>query len=144
MQEQTLLFLHIPKTADITFRRVLEKIIGIEKTVEILCSVATYTFKPAESEKEISVEEFFRHPMRLQNKIRLMEGHFRYGVHKFILSSYQYVTFLRDPIDRFVSNYYYQIGKDWGVVHGRVKSEFKDFDDYMEPASKGDILLPAQ
>lgn len=132
MLKQTLLFLHIPKTAGITFRRVLEKIIGIERSVEILCPVSTYTFRPANEDPEISVEEFRRHPMNVQNKIRLMEGHFRYGVHKFIGSSCQYVTFLRDPIDRFVSNYYYQIGKDWGVVHERVKKEFRDFDDYME------------
>jgi len=132
MHKQTLLFLHIPKTARMTFRRVLEKIIGIERTVEILCPVSTYTFRPAYQDPEISVEEFRRHPMNTQNKIRLMEGHFRYGVHNFINTSCQYVTFLRDPIDRFVSNYYYQVGKDWGVVHARVKKEFKDFDDYME------------
>jgi len=43
--------------------------------------------------------------------IRYIEGHFRFGLHEYIPGPATYITFLRDPLERLKSAYYYILSR---------------------------------
>ena len=38
---------------------------------------------------------------------KIVTGHFKYGLHNFFRRKPRYITFLREPLDRAVSHYYF-------------------------------------
>lgn len=91
---RVLVFLHIPKAAGSTLRPVLER-----KYDEREVFHHNY-FKP-ESRKFQSLRRSRR------KKIRCLMGHFPYGIHEYLSRPVEYVTMLRNPVERVLSNYYY-------------------------------------
>lgn len=43
-----------------------------------------------------------------RKKLKLIRGHFAFGLHYFLDCPATYFTMIRDPVTRFISNYYYQ------------------------------------
>ena len=92
---QTLLFVHVPKTAGRTIDSVLrrqyeaEEIYGVGKDIQGDYNVYIQ-MDPAE-----------------RARFRVMLGHIPYGVHEYISGPFAYFTFLRDPIERTISHYYF-------------------------------------
>lgn len=82
------LFTHIQKTAGTSFRH----------------QVIDATFKEGEVLDDFSPRQF-KSCLEPQHKIAV--GHFGYGLHHFTRRKTQYVTFLRDPVDRAVSHYFF-------------------------------------
>lgn len=91
-RKQTLIFLHIPKTAGSTFSSILAHLYP-----ERIYS--SYDFAKATQFQSI--------PESQRTEIALLQGHFAYGIHNYIPHSSQYITFLRNPVERIVSFYYY-------------------------------------
>ena len=86
-----LLFLHIPKTAGTTLKTMIS---NNYNSSEIL-----------DAYEHTEWENGFQ---KLDNKeeIKLIQGHFRFGYHKFIEPfSAKYFTFLRNPVDLTISHY---------------------------------------
>jgi hypothetical protein len=82
------IFTHIPKTAGTSF---FEQVIA-----------------PNYSEHEILTEtSLTRFHSALKPHHKVVAGHRGYGMHRFTSEEYQYVTFLRNPIDRAVSAYHF-------------------------------------
>ena len=88
--------LHIYKTAGSTFLAIIDRqykkdeiiyanIVGINKTLEILKT----------------------HNHERNETLKIVHGHFAYGWHKYFSEEVRYITFLRNPVDRIVSDYYY-------------------------------------
>jgi hypothetical protein len=48
-------------------------------------------------------------PRAKRKQIRLLQGHFLYGIHEAYPGPTTYVTMMRDPVARIVSSYYYTI-----------------------------------
>ena len=42
-----------------------------------------------------------------KQKLKIIHGHFHFGIHKYFSQKYTYITFVRNPIERVVSDYYY-------------------------------------
>jgi Sulfotransferase family len=90
---RVLIFVHIPKTAGTTFRRVLERQYSADEVLPLY-------------ESELG-KELASIPPAQMNRLRVVLGHFYFGAHAFIPRPSTYVTFLRDPVDRVLSHYYF-------------------------------------
>ena len=91
----TLILLHIPKTAGTTLSTVVER------------QFAAGTVHSFGSNAEASIAAFDAWPSSDKVKIRLLAGHMSFGVHRSLPVPSTYVTMLRDPVERMISEYYY-------------------------------------
>jgi hypothetical protein len=91
-QAEALIFLHIPKTGGSTLYKILER-----------------HFSPAETVTLDSpgVARFKTLPAVERGRYRLIQGHMHFGLHRFIPRTSTYITFLRRPVERALSFYYY-------------------------------------
>jgi hypothetical protein len=89
------IFLHIPKCAGSAFRDVLAANYDIRHAFIVR----------APAEDHIALLK--RLPEFERASLRLVAGHVPYGIHELLPGPSEYVTFLRDPVDRVVSLYYF-------------------------------------
>ncbi|MEA1983721.1 MAG: sulfotransferase family 2 domain-containing protein, partial [Campylobacterota bacterium] len=98
-----LLFLHIPKTAGTSFRTALQEIYSKKETLQ------DYGDKSSETSHIIIKEAENRGvliPYMIENKTAFITGHFHARKYLALLKDdVQWCTFLRDPIDRVLSEY---------------------------------------
>lgn len=126
----TFLFLHIFKNAGTQFTRVLT--CGLKADQYRLINMLD---SDPRHYKNLTTES--------QQDIKVIYGHFSYGLHDEITNDYKYVTSLRDPIDRVVSTYYYlkmEKCKDHPLHDFVCNLSLKDCCDLV-PATKEEILL---
>jgi hypothetical protein len=94
-----LISLHIPKTAGTSFRNILKTNYGEEQVVRL----------DINAKGEIRVNEMIYHKKSLPD-VRVIHGHFVYQdlIKNFKLpENYNLITWVRDPVERVVSNFYY-------------------------------------
>jgi len=107
----TLIFLHIPKAAGITVEAVLR---------EQYSKKAYYRLNISSEMKERSHDDpgsFLRDPTYLQQleqlspaylrRLQVLSGHVCHGVHRYLPSKARYLVFLRNPLDRLLSEFSY-------------------------------------
>lgn len=58
-----------------------------------------------------SMDEFFRLTAAQRTHLKLIMGHFHFGVDRYLMQGCRYATFLRDPIERVKSNYWHHRGR---------------------------------
>lgn len=102
----TIIFLHIPKTAGKSLRNVLIKQYWGNKM---------FYFYPNPTSEEL---EALRH-LTDEKDVKVVLGHYRYGVHEYLRRPYTYLTFIRNPIDQVISHYYHLVRSD-KEVHQRI------------------------
>jgi hypothetical protein len=98
MQNETIIFLHIPKTAGTTLRRIIDR---QYRPQEI------YSTDPTPLQPSASLEAFKQLSTAERAQIRLLRGHLPFGVHTFVPGPSTYFTVLRDPVERVLSYYYF-------------------------------------
>jgi hypothetical protein len=91
-QNEALIFLHIPKAGGSTLYKILEEHDPRSQTIR-LDSLQAARFKTLPAEE--------------RGRYRLFLGHVYFGLHRFIPRESTYITFLRRPVERVVSFYYY-------------------------------------
>jgi hypothetical protein len=94
--DEILIFLHIPKTGGTTLHHVLERYYSKEQ----ICS-----FKDPDRHNDI--ESFKGLSKAKREAYRLIQGHLSFGFHRHLPGRSTYITFLREPIARALSFYYY-------------------------------------
>ena len=87
-----LIYPHIPKTAGTTMMEVLKQNYG------------QGYFRLKNEGRRLKWQE---KPDSEKEKVTCLIGHFAYGIHEHVPDASQYVTFLRDPVERILSLYYY-------------------------------------
>ena len=93
-----LIFLHVPKTAGSTFHQILNARYRASKTHNVFGS--RYS--------EESIAEFMRDGSTKYTGVELLKGHMPFGLHSYAShSKSRYITILRNPIERVISQYYY-------------------------------------
>lgn len=89
------IFVHIPKTAGTTFNRMLEDQYARDQ-------IAYLHDDPSWSTERLVA--LCNHP---QSKIKVISGHFPFGLHTLIEKPCSYVTFLREPLELYLSMFSY-------------------------------------
>jgi hypothetical protein len=97
LREPNLIFLHIPKNGGSTFNKLLERWFENEETFFV--QILDHRTSNIDQLKNLSEEEI--------DKIRLLKGHVRYDDKKYLKGKSEYITFLRHPIQRIASYYYF-------------------------------------
>jgi hypothetical protein len=102
------IFLHLPKTAGTT-----------------LYSLLTSALKPSvgiDSDNEgETLRRFLALPQHERDMLQLAYGHMPYGLHRFVKQRCHYVVFLRHPVDRVISAYYFVKRMPEHPLHNRLK-----------------------
>jgi Sulfotransferase family len=89
-----LLFLHIQKTAGSTTHNIIERQYRKSEIFNIYHAV-----KGLEQFNALTTQDI--------TKLKIIKGHFAFGIEQRLPGSYEYITILRDPVDRVISHYYH-------------------------------------
>ncbi len=116
---QTIIFLHIPKTAGATLRQFIDQNYDRSRVFDVLQRSRT------------SPEALAAMPEDEKRRIQLIYGHFYFGLHDSLPQRTTYLTMLRDPVNRVLSHYYYVIKTPMHRLHQRVVSERMTLEDYI-------------
>ncbi len=93
MPSKPAIFLHIPKTAGTTLHTIVDR----QYASDHIYSFGSNAQDSIKKFQELSAEE--------RAKIRFLRGHMPFGLHEFFPLTDEYITLLRDPVDRVVSYY---------------------------------------
>jgi hypothetical protein len=108
---EKVIFIHIPKCGGTTINSILRKNYGKEKINRL---------RGGNKAKE-SIEKLKKLTVNQQNIYSVYYGHIGFGIHKFLKNkNFHYVTFLRNPIDRLISHYYYVLRNPDHYLYNKV------------------------
>lgn len=93
----TLLFMHIPKTAGTSLRREVGRAYAPTERA--------YIYDGSGLDGVHSQEGFAQLPLERRRELRLVFGHFRFGLHRAVPGPSAYAAVVRDPVDRVISVY---------------------------------------
>ena len=107
-----LISIHIPKTAGTSFRNILKEVYGDEAVIRLDISLKT---------QEVRINEQLYHEENLPPETQVIHGHFSPAllIQRFVLDTTpKMITWLRHPVDRVISNFYY--------LEKRLKEELQE------------------
>jgi hypothetical protein len=147
----TLIFLHVPKTAGRTFYNILIRQFSPSEILRV-----EHFFSKDPSIKNQPVYQFFNPFLRKyaidclgkipdEQKIRIKcitQGHLAFGLHTHFPQRVSYITFLRNPIDRVISQYYYLRRRPNNPFYYLVKG--KDLKEYIKNEEISDQVSNVQ
>lgn len=110
MDRETLIFLHIPKTAGTTLNRIIEWQYS---------PFAIFTMDPYRI--RATAERLKRLPEGHRRRLRVVRGHLFYGIHEFLPQAATYITMLREPVARVLSAYYFILRRPLHPLHRKLK-----------------------
>jgi sulfotransferase famil protein len=94
--DKALIFLHLPKCGGTTLNRIIEweysplRIFSIDPVLYLW-----------------SYQKLNRWPASRLAKMQVLKGHMPFGIHRRLPQPFTYITFLRDPVERVISAYYF-------------------------------------
>ncbi len=117
MSTDTIIFLHIPKSAGTTLGRIIEW----EYPPLRIFSVDPSFFR-------WSYRKLLSWPASRLARMLVFKGHMPFGLHERLPQRSTYITVLRDPIDREISAYYYALSRPVLPKHRMTKRlKLKDY-----------------
>jgi hypothetical protein len=119
------IFLHIPKTGGITLQSVINAQYPAERVYSIGADIN------ADIRRLRALPEAERH------RLQVVQGHMSFGLHQFLAPGARYVTILRDPVARALSDYYYVTGTPGHPLHPAVRG--MRLADYLDSGLTGQL-----
>lgn len=98
MEKPVNIFLHVPKTAGTTLRYIIQYQYPPSAICELYGSSGPHAQR-IDKLKNLSESQ--------RKKIKIINTHLGFGLHNFLQQPYTYITFLREPVSRAISLYYY-------------------------------------
>ena len=120
MDQRALVFLHIPKTAGTTLNRIIEWQYN---------PLSIFTMDPYRI--RATPERLSKLSEERRRRLRMVRGHFYYGLHEFLPQGATYMTMLREPVARFFSSYYFIQRRPLHPMHRKVTSERIGVEDFI-------------
>ncbi|UYV13233.1 MAG: sulfotransferase family protein [Phycisphaera sp.] len=119
--DEVLAFLHVTKTGGRTLQRVLKDILRSE-------GGQSRNFDGSLRARD----EFVHETAECRNRYDLLHGHFQFGIHDYIDRPVRYITLLRNPVDRVVSQYYHILEDPRHYLHSIVTNSRWSLIDFIE------------
>ncbi|MGM3308949.1 sulfotransferase family 2 domain-containing protein [Anabaena sp. WFMT] len=110
-QEKFIIFIHIQKTAGLSIQRMIRRRYGqsiFKRIANKIILRKNTASTPIDLKGTMLSCKFYD---------RYFMGHFCYGVHEFLPQPSTYITFLREPISRLLSLYYYSQSNKTAYYH---------------------------
>jgi hypothetical protein len=95
-RDKALIFLHLPKCGGTTLNRIIEWEYDPMRVFSIDPVLHLWSFQKLNRWS----------PKRLE-RMQVFKGHMPFGIHKRLPQPSTYITFLRDPVERVISGYYF-------------------------------------
>jgi FkbM family methyltransferase len=117
--DQLVLFLHIPKAGGTTIQ-------------QLICRhyppKSIFALDPAK--QDVGISDLRKMSPDVIARLNVIMGHMGYGIHQFLERNVAYVTMLRNPVDRIVSNYYYVLRTPSHCLHKLLKRKRMGLAEY--------------
>ncbi len=113
MSNQTVIFLHSPRSGGTTLNSILRYQYGIE---------SLHSFRNGFTRD--SIDSYLELPSFKQNQIKCFRGHIIFGLHEYISTPCTYITIVRHPIKRVLSLFGYISGKRGNNLY-QPESQYK-------------------
>lgn len=120
--DNKLIFMHLPKCGGTTFHTILNRMYLPEEIFDIKVI----------NNIKLNTDDFISLSTKEKEQIKLLKGHLEFGLHKYFKENTEYITFLRNPIERIISYYYY--------VKRRPNHRLYKFDLFKEDMSIYDFV----
>jgi sulfotransferase famil protein len=109
MASSKIIFMHIPKTGGETFtNEIIARNVPHDRLLFGLKGTKEFT-----AFKNMPVEE--------KEKLDCVAGHVHFGVHELFESPCKYLTYVRDPVERIISTYYFTLRTKDHIRHAEVQ-----------------------
>lgn len=125
---ETIVFLHLPKTAGTTLNRLIEW----EYPLSEMYSIDPVLFEwSAAHLRKLS-------PRRLK-RTRMFKGHMTFGIHEILPQPATYITVLRDPVDRVLSAYYFMRSYKLHPLYWKLRRENWTLEDFVRRSQRDNV-----
>jgi Galactose-3-O-sulfotransferase len=125
---ESVIFLHLPKTAGTTVNRLIEW----EYRLSEMYSVDPVLF-------EWSAAHLRKLPPERLKKIRMFKGHMTFGLHEVLPQPATYITVLRDPVDRVISAYYFMRSYKLHPLYWKLRHEKWTLEDFVRNSQRDNV-----
>lgn len=121
MTDGPVVFFHVPKTGGLSLSAVMRR------------QYPQGTIKELWLQRPETISEFLGMPEEERARLRGVSGHFPFGMHEYLAPGARYITLLRNPVERLLSEYRHLADnpEDWGVWQP-PESIFKSVDSYVD------------
>lgn len=120
-RNRTLIFVHLPKTGGVTLTELIYRQIGRDKVFQITAGKI-----------HDSILRFSKMSSHQRSQYDAVVGHMPIGIDRFIPQESMYMTLLRDPIERLISEYYFIKRNPEHRIHKEIASGSMDLRRYVE------------
>jgi galactose-3-O-sulfotransferase len=124
--DPAIIFLHLPKCGGTTLNRIIEWEYA-----------PTQVFSVDPSFFRWSYHRLIQWPAQRLARMRVFKGHMPFGLHKLLPQPATYITILRDPVDRAVSEYYYALSRKIHPQHRTMKK--LTLEDYIQTTRHNNV-----
>jgi len=78
-----------------------------------------------------SLQDFEQMPAAQRQNLKVLRGHFNFGLHDLLPQPSTYITLLRNPVDRALSHYYYVLKFPTHYLHDQIAGQQMSLKDYV-------------
>lgn len=115
-----IIFVHIPKAAGTTLNKILARQYGRQRVFAIKAGM-----------EGRSLQDLEQMPAAQRQNLKVLRGHFNFGLHDLLPQPSTYITLLRNPVDRALSHYYYVLKFPTHYLHDQVAGQQMSLKDYV-------------